>query len=368
MRLLGIGTRRSEVRAEASRLATLSTEGHDMPVTMVNLSPNGVAILTNSAPDSEKRHTLTYFVGELKCTAELQVVRWSKCEHGYEWGCRRKLLREEEIEFPATHPQELMTDTSQQESTALSFSEDKKDPWNLSHVVGLGSPVGSYPSGETDEAGSAPRAPIVALECETDAAPAVTQSATSDPLIGAQASEADLRLQLAEVQAAKTAKEQSLPALKQAEFEALEKHDKAALDSVWSEHDVRLQELERLQSRREELRQRLVDLAEAALDRWRKSAEDRVCAWRHDGEIVVHDMLQGLDEIEVLLTRLQAAPRRQTEERQALLAELDVLRERDWPVDLPHPEIDWHVPFADLRDVTERLERILSTSRTVFAE
>jgi PilZ domain len=363
VRVLGIGRRRREDREEISRFATLSSDGHMVPVSIVNLSPNGVSILTKAEPQPDQRYILTYSVGELEFSAELDPIRWTKDEQGFEWGCRRKVLSKHELPHLADELQAALTYTTlAQEHETLTFSDLTEDTGSMPEMATRNGASSSEPTQSHDTEGwrsLVDRGPGAETEAEPSSTNAITDDEFSEPM---------LRRLLAGIHDQIMANEASLPSLKEAQRQALEKHDKSSLDTAWAEHEARLQELTRLRRRSDEIRQKLVRVVEAELVRWRTKAEDQVHAWRDDRQKLIDRLLNGLEEIDQLLRQHQLAPRREAEERHALLAELEALDGRDLPLTISHPEIDWNVSLPDDASVLAHIERVFDTCRTIFRD
>jgi chromosome segregation ATPase len=155
---------------------------------------------------------------------------------------------------------------------------------------------------------------------------------------------------------------QKLAMLEQDEKSAVDRHDRAALDSAWAEHDRQLEELGALEQRREQARRDLLREAELDIERWRSKADVRVQRWREEGADVLQQLQAAIEQIERVLTELEERPERYSQERLQLLEELRELR-RDFAAELPEPEIDWTVPRPDLEPFANRLAELTGRCR-----
>jgi len=84
--------RRVEQRASTSLVATLRMEaGDEAPVIVLDLSSRGALIETDAPPNLDVRYTISLRVYGDVYTTPLQVMRWTRRDDTYLWGCQLEI-------------------------------------------------------------------------------------------------------------------------------------------------------------------------------------------------------------------------------------------------------------------------------------
>jgi hypothetical protein len=198
---------------------------------------------------------------------------------------------------------------------------------------------------------------------EADGAGAITQGALPDVDDESQR----LRNELERLHYEIAESRQQAEMFKIGEREALERHDKPALDAVWAEHDSLLEHLYLLEHHEEETLRALTRQVELALERWRGEAELQVQRWREERQHAVEAIDDRMRGIEGIVAGLQGWTQREAQERGRLLAELEQLQPGDLPVHVAQPDVDWAVPGSDLAAVADRLNQLAEACRQIAA-
>lgn len=88
--------RRTEPRANTSLLATLRIEGKDeVPVVLLDLSTDGALLETDAPPNLEADYRVTFSIYGDSYSTPLHVVRWTRHDSTYLWGCQLSIPLED---------------------------------------------------------------------------------------------------------------------------------------------------------------------------------------------------------------------------------------------------------------------------------
>lgn len=94
----GKAERRADIRAGVSLLGAVDTPDGECPVMVVELSPLGVRIQTDDAPDPTYEYALHFTVHRQQYNTRLRVVHSMGSDGSYHWGCAFVDLLPEELE------------------------------------------------------------------------------------------------------------------------------------------------------------------------------------------------------------------------------------------------------------------------------
>lgn len=148
-----------------------------------------------------------------------------------------------------------------------------------------------------------------------------------------------------------------LSTLQVSERKALERRDKAALDTAWASREAQNAHLRELETHRDAVYEALAARFQPQVASWTERASRTAESWRKDDRDRLDALRERTAQILALVAEIADSRQRRPDQYRQLQEELDSLRQAAEPVNIPPPEVDWSQPPLDLAPLDRELEQ-----------